>query len=168
MATSIRLDNRVTPSCCKVAPAGRTVRPWSVLGVLVTVIIVACVLAWAKYQFGSLSTARAFLRGQAVVLYPETIKIQGGQSTTKSVVIQNNSLDEIVLLGTRPTCDCLVLGTFPMTIPPLKSHEISVRFSSNSEDARENAQHGVLIYTNSQVIPRLHLHVHVTTSKNLP
>lgn len=111
-------------SCCRVASVDRTGRSWSVLGVLIAVGIVTCVFAWAKYQFGSLSTARAFLRGQAVVLCPETIEIQRhGQSTEKVVVVQNNTLEKVVLLGARPTCDCLVLEAFPMTIPPLKSCE---------------------------------------------
>lgn len=87
------------------------------------------------HHFGSITAARAFLRGDVVSIdsHIDLGTLMASQRTTHSVPIRNLTGHEVRLIGSKGTCGCVSAPTMPLTIPPGES--LDLVFKIKPEDA---------------------------------
>lgn len=89
-------------------------------------ILILIVIGWLSLRFGSLRTARAYLRGQVVevsltpaIAGPGTGRASDANEITAS--FKNNSLHPITVIGAFSSCHCIEIYDLPVVLPPLSN-----------------------------------------------
>ena len=100
---------------------------WFGVGLLLMITIVALL----GYRFGSLSAARAYLRGEPLLFIPSSLDLGAGKrGETRNVPLQLMNISEIpvALVGASSSCGCVLIDRdLPDEILPRESRSILVK-----------------------------------------
>ena len=88
---------------------------------VLAIVFITSIIIWAKFRFGSLTTARAYYRGQVVEVTFPTLKADnlGSNSLpTGDTVISftNNAPETITIIGTIADCRCIDVKDLPLSL----------------------------------------------------
>jgi hypothetical protein len=103
--------------------------------------VIAALLSFGVYQYGSFGALLAVLEGTA--LYIEPLKgpiktFQPLQEVSESIRLQNVTSSPLKVLGGHSTCGCqLDSGEFPFELKPGEIRQIPIHFRSPPGEATE-------------------------------
>jgi hypothetical protein len=127
-------------------------------------LLMAAVLAWGHWEFGSLSNTLAYLNGERLLIDPGTVSFgiaRRGEERNAHVTIRNRTGKEVKFLGAKSTCACMgVEEKFPFSIADKGQKEVSIRVWFTSKDSVFKKR--VDFYTDDEANPVLAIAVHGT------
>ncbi|MHB1423821.1 MAG: Ig-like domain-containing protein [Gemmataceae bacterium] len=129
---------------------------WSVLGLVVAGIF----LSSGYVRFGSFEKALAYLNGQRVFVRPDVINFgegRTGEIREGTVTVTNYLSNELRIIGSTSTCECVATERFPVVVPPGQSYDLAVKvgYSTRAGDFEQNLS----FYTDSDYLPRFQVSV---------
>jgi hypothetical protein len=142
----LRLSDGVTACVCLVRQrlinvtketvlAGNFVRNTIVHVAPIAFVLVAVVfISW--WQFGGISPAIAWVRGEIVYAMPhEEQPLQVGMPSTVSVSIRNLRNYPIKVIGAETDCGCVVTGGLPLEVAASSADQFTVKITPKATDA---------------------------------
>ncbi len=99
--------------------------------VALTSLILTSATCWAYWSHGSIGRSLSYLNGDRVHLETAVAKlgvVQAGKSYETKVPIDNLGDRPLLLLGANPSCGCVTLDPFPVTLAPRSRYELAVRY----------------------------------------
>ncbi len=118
----------------------------------------------AIFRYGSIGNAIAALRGEVLIVRPETHRfgpVDLGQKVTLEYTLTNVSSAPVRLLGSHSSCSCTVPDRLPMTLRPRETRAVRVRFDAPEQipASAEGTQfhQDVIIYTSDPSRPQVTL-----------
>ena len=137
----------------------------SVALTLLTLAILAGGLALAAtFRYGSIGNAIAALRGEVLIVHPETHRfgpVEPGQKVTLEYTLTNLRPVPVRLVGSHSSCSCTVPDRLPQTLGPWETRAVRVRFDTPEQipAAAEGTQfhQEVVIYTSDPSRPQVTL-----------
>jgi hypothetical protein len=118
-------------------------------------ILLSILSAWAYYDFGSLTVALAYVRGDAVAVNPRALYLgEGTRGTVRSTSLQlvNLTDDPITVIGWNSS-GCVGITELPTTLLPRTEQSIQVNLGFVGRPGPFT--HRVLFYTSDQNQPAL-------------
>lgn len=126
-------------------------RPWR--GVAETagwsLLFAALIVAWARWQTGAFSLVWPYLQGERLLFDPPHVVIDdapAGAIVERTVRVLNRSSSDVKLLGSQPSCGCITLDEFPMTVEAGRVHLLHLKIGVPSEGGR--FEHTVKLFSN--------------------
>jgi hypothetical protein len=93
-------------------------------------LLIAAVLAWGYWQFGSLANTLAYLNGERLLVDPSTPSFgtaKRGEERDLHVTIRNLTGQQVKILGARSTCGCMAMvEKFPVVIADGGHQELTI------------------------------------------
>ncbi len=124
---------------------------------VLAIVFITSIIIWAKFRFGSLTTARAYYRGQVVEVTFPTLKADnlGSNSLpTGDTVISftNNAPETITIIGAIADCRCIDVKDLPLSLAPLSNNNVA-RIAIAKMEKYSNKR--ILFITNSRLVPHI-------------
>ncbi len=114
----------------KLRPRWRSAMLWGLACAGGGGLLIAAVLAWGHWEFGSLSCTLAYLNGERLLVDPATLSFgagRRGEERDLHVTIRNRTGKEVKLLGAKSTCSCMAaVEKFPISISPGGQQELTI------------------------------------------
>ncbi len=114
----------------------------------------------ARVHFGSFRNVQKFVRGERLSVSPHTVdlgRVSISQQLTATVRITNLTLGHVTLLGAKPSCGCIAVANFPVTIRSGATHVVPLRI--HTPPRTERIDHRVTIFTNAGGLEQLNVYV---------
>ncbi len=126
----------VSPVASSPSPSPR--RPWRSLAETAgwVSLFAALFAGWAWYQTGSLSLIAPYLQGERLLFDPLHVVIDNAPPETvveRSVRVLNRSSSSVKLLGSQPSCGCITLDDFPITVPTGQDYTLTLKIGVPSD-----------------------------------
>jgi hypothetical protein len=123
--------------------------------------LLAIVVGLAYLRFGSLSLARAYLRGERFFVEPRHIELGDGQPGKQreiEICIANYDGIPIRLIGSSASCACMVSETLPLTIPA--GSQCTYRLVFTFPPKGSEFRHELLTYTDNRTVNCFVVEIH--------
>jgi len=117
------------------------------------------VSGFGRFWFGSLANARAFVRGEKLVVADPQRSlgdVAAGTKLTLNYPITNMTGHPVKILGAQPSCSCMVVDTVPMVLAASETRSIPVSVDT-SEGNNDSLSGTVDIFTDEPEAQTLHL-----------
>jgi hypothetical protein len=104
-------------------------------------------LGW--YRFGSLAHAKAYLRGERLLVADRARSlgdVPAGTTLTLQYAVTNLTGHPVRLLGAQPSCSCTMTGDLPMTLAASETRSIPVAIDT-TEGGKEALAGTVDVFT---------------------
>jgi hypothetical protein len=102
-------------------------------------LLIAAVIAWGYWQFGSLSCTLAYLNGERMLVDPGMLSFgtaRVGEDRDLHVTIRNQTGKDVKILGARSTCGCIAaVEKFPLSIVDGARQELTVHVWFTDKDS---------------------------------
>jgi hypothetical protein len=121
------------------------------------VLVVACGLAllvW--FQFGSFRAALGLVRGQALLIDPNSVTIHSARAGTThfvSFAVRNLKSVPVTIVGYRATCNCSGISGLPLEIPPGETIELTVAITPRDKLTGKSLATRLLLYLDVECPP---------------
>lgn len=141
--------------------SGRESVGWWLRSLSLAVVLVTALLGGLVYRFGSIASARAYLRGEVIQI--GLIPAEQGSTTSGSViekkvtvVFTNNARVPITIIGAVSQCHCLGVGGLPLTIPASAERTATATLSTRRDgDSASEETRQVRFITDSRLTPEV-------------
>lgn len=123
--------------------------------IFATVVFVALV-GWATAQFGSLAAARAFLRGESLVVEPMIISlgtVKAGKPAIATFHVRNLTARDVRIVGSRGTCECVALTKMPVVVPARGTLDLEVRATPDETAAVKGFRERIELFVDAPCDP---------------
>ena len=119
-------------------------------------VLLVLTLSWARWRFGSLSTAQAYYRGQAVTVTAprDQQRIDGSGAVAFALHVVNNSPEPVAIVGAHSSCGCAQFSGLPLTVPALQTGVMYVQMTAGTTQ--------IILYTDSGRAPQVPVEISVT------
>jgi hypothetical protein len=119
-------------------------------------LLLAGLLGWGYWEFGSLPNALAYMNGERLLVHPSTCSFGSaprGEEREVHVSVQNRTEREVRVLGARMSCTCITTDELPVSIEPGGQRDFTIRvFLGGKESTFEKR---VDYYTDYEAKPSL-------------
>lgn len=102
-------------------------------------LLISLALAWGHWEFGSLSSALAYLNGERLLVDLGTLSFgtaRRGEERDLQFTIRNRTGKEVKILGTRSTCGCMATAEkFPISIGNRGQQDLTIHVWLTGKDS---------------------------------
>lgn len=118
-------------------------------------LLIAALLAWGYWEFGSLSNTLAYLNGERLLVDPATLSfgaVRRGEERDLQVTIRNRTGKEVKIMGAKSNCGCMGMEEkFPFSIAQGGQRELTIHIWFTGKDSAFEKR--VDFYTDNEAKP---------------
>lgn len=126
--------------------------------------LIAALLAWGRWEFGSLGNTLAYLNGQRLLAAPNVLSFgtaRRGEERILQVTLLNRTGKTVALPGARSTCGCMGIEVqFPIVIMQGDRCKLTVRVWPTGKDSAFEGR--IDFYADDESNPAIPVLVHGT------